>query len=317
MLHPRTQSLSGILMVLTWPHDHTPLSPAFRASAGVVLVFISIMLFLVPARAGDELVFDTENLFGFVVGTDIGNVGEVELETETTGAFGKRSGSFAARSSAFSVEYTPSRNLRLELGALVARHDISAVPDLDDVHRTNFQGLSFEMRYRLLERRQSGIGLSLLAEPHWFRTDETTGERVAQYGSGFAVLVDKELVADRIVAAFNLLYEPDVVQSRLTGMWSREAIAGAGGGLMVQLQPGFSVGAEARYLRAYDSLGFDRFAGQALFVGPNVFYRVSESWRITAAWNVQVAGRAVADPSALDLTNFSRHQIKVRIGYQF
>jgi hypothetical protein len=107
------------------------------------------------------------------------------------------------------------------------------------------------------------------------------------------------------------------VQSRLTGMWSHEAVAGAGSGLMVQLQPGFSVGAEARYLRAYDSLGFNRFAGQALFIGPNVFYRASESLRITAAWNVQAAGKAVADPGALDLTNFSRHQIKIRIGFQF
>ena len=57
--------------------------------------------------------------------------------------------------------------------------------------------------------------------------------------------------------------------------------------------------------------------GQALFIGPNVFYRVSESLRVTAAWNVQVAGKAVDDPGALDLTNFSRHQIRIRIGYQF
>lgn len=275
------------------------------------------MLILVPAHASDDLAFDTENLFGFVVGTDIGNVGEMELETETAGAFGKRSGSFAALSSAFSVEYTPSRNFRIEIGALVDRHDTSGVPDLDDVHRTSFQGVALDMRYRLLDRRQSGIGLSLLAEPHWLRVDDSTGERVADYGSGFAVLVDKELVADRIVAAFNLLYEPDVVQSRLTGMWSHEAVAGAGSGFMIQLQPGFSVGAEARFLRAYDSFGFNRLAGQALFIGPNVFYRVSESLRVTATWNVQAAGKAVADPGPLDLTNFSRHQIKIRIGYQF
>lgn len=289
----------------------------FRVSAGVASALMSVTFTLLPAHARDDLAFDTENLFGFVVGTDIGNVGEIELETETSGALGRRSGSFAALSNAFSVEYTPARNVRLEIGALVDRHDISAVPDLDDAHHTNFQGLSFEMRYRLLDRQQSGLGLSLLAEPHWLRIDETTGQRVAQYGSSFALLVDKELLADRFVAAFNLLYEPDAVQSRLTGIWSHEAIAGAGGWLMVQLQPGFSAGLEARYLRAYDSLGFSRFAGHALFVGPNVFYRISESLRITAAWNVQVAGKAVADPAALDLTNFSRHQIKISVGYQF
>jgi hypothetical protein len=311
------KALFAILNPVRRCRDHRPCLLVHRMSAGFVSAFVAPMLILVPAHAGDDLAFDTENLFGFVVGTDIGKVGEIELETETAGAFGKRSGSFAALSSRLSVEYNPARNVRIEFGALVDRHDISGVPDLDDVHRASFQGLSLEMRYRLLDRRQSGIGLSLLAEPHWLRVDDTTGQRVAQYGSGFAVLVDKELVADRIVAAFNLLYEPDVVQSRLTGMWSHEAVAGAGSGLMVQLQPGFSVGAEARYLRAYDSLGFHRFAGQALFVGPNVFYRVSESLRVTATWNVQAAGKAVAEPGALDLTNFSRHQIKIRIGYQF
>ncbi len=297
-------------------HRGPRLAPV-RASSGLAALLISTLLILVPAHAEDDRGFDTENLFGFVVGTDIGKVGEVELETETLGAFGKRSGSFTALSSAVSVEYTPARNFRIELGALGDRHDVSGVADLDDVHRTSFQGVSLEMRYRLLDRRQSGIGLSLLAEPHWLRTDDATGERVAQYGAGFAVLVDKELVADRIVAAFNLLYEPDALQSRLTGIWSHEAVAGAGSGLMVQWRPGFSVGAEARYLRAYDSLGFNRFAGQALFIGPTVFYRVSENLRMTAAWNVQLAGKAVTDPAALDLINFSRHQIKIRIGYQF
>lgn len=289
----------------------------FLASARFASAVVSAILMLVPAHAGDDLAFDTENLFGFLVGTDIGRVGEIELETETAGAFGKRSGSFAVLANAFSVEYTPAQNFRLEFGALVDRHDISGVPDLDDLHRSTFQGLSLEMRYRLLDRQSSGIGLSLRAEPHWLRVDETTGQGVAQYGSGFALLVDKELVADRVVAAFNLLYEPDAVQSRLTGAWSHEAVAGVGSGLMVLLQPGLSVGAEARYLRAYDSLGFSRFAGQALFIGPNVFYRVSDSLRITAAWNVQAAGKAVDDPGALDLTNFSRHQFRIRLGYQF
>ncbi len=313
---PRERRLANAVTKTVGKTRNAPRLAVFPP-AGFASIFISIMLSLVPAYAADDLAFDTENLFGFVVGTDVGNVGEVELETETAGAFGKRSGSFAALSSAFSVEYTPSQNFRMEIGALADRHDISGVRDLDNVHRTSFQGLSLDMRYRLLDRRQWGIGLSLLAEPHWLRVDDTTGQRVAQYGSGFAVLVDKELVAGRIVAAFNLLYEPDAVQSRLTGMWSHEAVAGAGSGLMVQLQPGFSVGAEARYLRAYDSVGFNRFAGQALFIGPTVFYRASESLRITAAWNVQAAGKAVADPGALDLTNFSRHQIKIRIGYQF
>jgi hypothetical protein len=36
-----------------------------------------------------------------------------------------------------------------------------------------------------------------------------------------------------------------------------------------------------------------------------------------AAWNIQVMGRMVNEPGSLDLTNFERHQAKVRFGYNF
>jgi hypothetical protein len=32
---------------------------------------------------------------------------------------------------------------------------------------------------------------------------------------------------------------------------------------------------------------------------------------------MQVAGKAVHDPGALDLTNFERHQARLRIAYEF
>ena len=39
---------------------------------------------------------DSEHLFGFTEGADIGAVGELELEQETTGRLGKRGGTFRA-----------------------------------------------------------------------------------------------------------------------------------------------------------------------------------------------------------------------------
>ncbi len=43
------------------------------------------------------------------------------------------------------------------------------------------------------------------------------------------------------------------------------------------------VGAEARYLRRYDGLGLDTFAGHAMFLGPTVYVRLSERWWVGAA----------------------------------
>jgi hypothetical protein len=260
---------------------------------------------------------DTEHMFGFITGTDIGEVGEKELESETTGGLGKRTGSYTALSHMLALEYTPRENLRLEMGANNSYHDISGVAELDDLRRGAFQGLSLEVRYRLLSREQSGIGLTVLSEPHWLRVDDTSGQLVNQYGAGLAILMDKELIPNRVVAAFNLLYDPEVKKFQDTGEWSREATYGVGAGLMNQIWPGVFVGAEARYLRQYESFGFDRFAGHAVFLGPNVFIRPSERWRITATWTMQVAGRAAGDSSPLDLRNFERHQVRLRVGYHF
>ena len=291
-----------------------PLSRSRFCIVGLALA----MLYVGCGRAlADTLKFDTEHLFGFLTGTDIGEVGEKEIESETTGQFNKRAGSYAALSQMIALEYTPTQNLRLEMGAILGYHAVSGVAGLEDLRRGAFQGLSFEVRYRLLDRERSAFGLTILAQPHWGRIDETSGQSANQYGTGFAILFDKELIQNRVVAALNLLYEPTATQSRITGAWSRDATAGISTALMIQVYPGVLIGAEARYLRAHDSFGSDNFAGHALFFGPNVYIKPSERWRITAAWSSQVTGKSVDTPASLDLTNFTRHQVKLRIGYQF
>lgn len=260
---------------------------------------------------------DTEYLFGFLTGTDIGEVGERELESTTVGRLGKATGSYKALTQTLALEYTPVENLRLEMGAIAGYHHISGVTGLDDLKRASFQGLSLEMRYRLLAREHSGVGLAILVEPHWARIDETSGQPVTEYGAELAVLIDKELVPNRIVAAFNVVYAPEVTQSRVTGTWSRDATYSVGTGLMAQISPGVFVGGEARYLRTYESLGFDGYAGHAVFLGPNLLFKPAAGWRVTASWAVQVAGKAVDDPGPLDLTNFERHQVRLRVGREF
>jgi hypothetical protein len=108
-----------------------------------------------------------------------------------------------------------------------------------------------------------------------------------------------------------------VTRSRVTRLWQREAVLGILGSVTTQVQPGVFVGAEARYLRKYDGLGLDPFAGQALFLGPTMFVRFSEALAISGAWGVQVAGQAVDVAGSLDLANFTRHQATFRLEYNF
>jgi hypothetical protein len=101
------------------------------------------------------------------------------------------------------------------------------------------------------------------------------------------------------------------------GVAEQEATAGVAAALMAQLRPGFLIGGELRYLRRYDGIGLDSFAGQALFAGPTAYWQLSERSRLTVAWSPQVWGRPTGIAAALDLVNFERHQARVIFGVNF
>jgi hypothetical protein len=182
-------------------------------------------------------------LFAFTIGTDPGEVGEKEIEGQSTGRFGKRDGSYTGLSQVLSAEFTPVENLRLEASAASIYHDIAGVTGLDDRRRGGWQALSLDLRYRLLDREHALFGLLIDAEARWGRIDETTGEPVDQYGIDLAIAIDKELIPNRIVAAFNALYAPDVFRSRETGITFHESTLGFSTALMDQVRPGIFSGA--------------------------------------------------------------------------
>ena len=80
---------------------------------------------------------------------------------------------------------------------------------------------------------------------------------------------------------------------------------------------GFLIGGETRYLRKYDGIGIDQFAGQALFAGPTAYLQLSQRSRLTLAWSAQVWGRPTGSTTSLDLVNFERHQARLIFGVNF
>jgi hypothetical protein len=289
-----------------------------QPSIALMLAVVALAPLRTRAEEGQkEREIDTEHLFGFNIGTDVGEVGDRELESQLDGAFGKRTGAYTALAPMLGYEWVPVKNLRLEVTTAFSYHDISGVSGLDDRQQGGFQGLSFEMRYRLLERELSGLGLTIDAEPHWGRFDETSGAPVDQYGADLRVLLDKDLIPDRLIGVVNLIYEPEAARSRITGEWTRESTLGASAGAMARVGSSLFVGVEARYLRRYDGLGLDQFSGHALFVGPMAFANLTPNWWISGALSVQVAGHAADDPGPLDLTAFARLETRFRLGYNF
>jgi hypothetical protein len=291
-----------------------PLMATKRAGAGKFWLLLAVAIF--PTDARTETI-ETEHLFGFTIGSDVGEVGEREIEGTVTGRFAKQTGSYNAASGTLSAEFVPLPNLRTEFTGALVSYDIAGVSGLADQRYTAFGGLSADIRYRVLDRATAPFGFAIGAEPHWGRADDVTGEPVSQYGVDFVAAADWEVIPDRVVAAFNLLYQPETMRSKATGTWSQESTAGVAFAVMAQVHSGILVGGEARYLRKYDGLGLDTFAGQGFFIGPTVYVKLSERAWITAAWSAQVAGQATASVGSLDLVNFERRQARLLFGVNF
>jgi len=260
---------------------------------------------------------DTEHIFGFTEGADIGEVGDKEFEKETSARFGKRMGLYAASSTLFDFKYVPVPGVLISPGLLLSYHGISGVPGIDDRQQIAFQGLSFEVKYQLLDRERAPFGVTLFAQPRWTRIDEASGERVSQFGSEFTLALDKEILSERLFGAVNLIYEPEISRSHETGEQERESTLGASAALAAQLLPGFLIGAEMRYLRAHDGLIPGALKGEALFLGPTLYTRLSPDTFMSIAWNAQVAGHAFGEAGRLDLTNFDRNRVRFRLGLEF
>jgi hypothetical protein len=277
---------------------------------------LMLALALIPAD-GRTATIDTEHLFGFLIGSDVGEVGEREVEGSVTGRFGKQTGTYNAASGTLSLETVPIANLRTEITGEVLGYGVTGVSGLADQQYAAVGGLSADIRYRLLDRESAPFGFTVGAEPRWGRADDVTGQPANQYGVDFVAAADWEPVRDHVVAALNLLYQPETARLKWTGTWSPQSTAGVGFGVMVQVRPGIFAGGEARYLRTYDGIGLETFAGQGFFIGPTVYMQLSRKAWIAVALSAQVAGDTPASVGSLDLVNFERRQARVLFGVNF
>ena len=260
---------------------------------------------------------DTEHIFGFMIGTDVGNPGEREFQSQTTGRFSKSGGRYRAVGQEFELEFVPAKDFRIEIGSAFAAHDINGVPDFEDRRQLAWQGVSVDLRYRFLDRDTAPLGLTFALESHADRIDETTAAAVRNYGTSFTLAFDRELIPNFAVAALNLVYQPEWTRLVGTGAAEQESTIGAAFAVMAQMRPGFLVGGEARYLRKYEGIALQEFSGEALFVGPTAYFQLSERSRLTLAWSFQAWGRSARSSAALDLADFERHQARLVFGVNF
>lgn len=294
-----------------------------RRAARHCLVFlgatVAIMVTAVRTEAQESGAFyeiETKYIFGFTIGSSVGLEGEKAFEPDTVAGFGKRTGTYAATETELEYEFTPNQYMQIELGPTVSYYNISNVTGINDRSMGSLNGFEADFRYLILDRGTSPFAVTLAAEPEWHSRDETTGEKVVNYGVETRVEADAELIKNRLFLGLNLLYEPETTRADL-GAWDSETTFGVSTALAFQIIPKVVVGAEVWYLRHYEGAAFNTFTGDAVFVGPTFYWQISPKILISAAWNAQIAGHETGVAQALDLTDFSRQRARLLLEFEF
>ncbi len=259
---------------------------------------------------------DTGDIFGFSDGSDIGEKGDRSFEFDTVTGFGKRAGTYRSLSATGAVKGTLTDEIAVGFGVGFGRALVKNVPGLDNANGLGVQGLSGEVKYRVLDRAAHGIGLTLIAQPAWSRLDGEAA-RTNDFALGLKAAFDRELVKDTLFGALNVGYEPAWTWPVGGAAMERGSAFSLSGAISAQLREGFFLGLETRYEYAASGLFFNDGQGHAIFVGPTFYAKVGKDAFIAGAWGRQVAGRASGVAGALDLDNFERNVVRARFAIAF
>jgi hypothetical protein len=251
---------------------------------------------------------DSEHIFGFAEGSDIGSKGEREIESISVGSFGAL-GSYNNVDNETSVRYGAADHLRLSIGTLSDYYNIHNVPGLADRSSINFSGLITEIRWNILDRATNAFGMTLSFNPQWRYRDQFSGERSQNYSLPLTLLVDKELIPSKFFMAFNFVYGP--TSERLNSAWTHQDSLTFIGAATYSFVPNTFLGVEVRH---------ENFAlngsiiAHALYAGPSFYYSFSKDLSAKVAWAQQIPDIGA---TTLDLVNYQREQVQLEIAYTF
>jgi hypothetical protein len=249
---------------------------------------------------GEHGELDTEHIFGFTEGAYIGEKGEQEIENTAVERFGKsRAYSFFENETAF--RYVIPGNIRFSFGTLVDGYAIQE--GLGPPQRTGFgfEGATGEVRWQPLQQSKSlPLDLTLSFSPQWSRIDDATGQEANTYSGQAAILATVGIVPDKLFLGFNLICEPSVTGD--FDAWRNNSSLEVSLAAAYAVVPGVFAGAEIRHLNGSEQ---DLFSSHALYFGPSLYAKLSETFAIKVAWSEQVPDGL---NRRLDLENFERHQ---------
>lgn len=257
------------------------------------------------------------DIFGFTAGSGVGDVGEHGASFEFDGASGKRGGSYALFSQKYAYERVIAPSTTFGMALFTAYHRVRDVP-VEPLNSSAFQfdGASVELAYRLIESDGGNpFGFKLAVEPRWARLTGG-GRHTEAFGAELKFITDAVVVPERLFWAANLVLDAGTEREVEVSRYVAGSGAKLSSAITYQIQPTFFVGLEATYLQAFDGL-FGRTAGSALFLGPTLYFKISEKAALNLTIAPQLAGKAKGVSGTLDLDNYERAITRVKLSMDF
>jgi hypothetical protein len=283
------------------------------------LLIASVMTMFVATAARAEA-----NPFGYSYTADVEEPGETELALWATDRRGKDDGHYDAQDYRLEVERGITDRFQVAGYVDLASHHVRDLgPDKDRIDRDfAFQGLSLELKYKLLDEKKHGFGLALYAEPGWSRIHKVEGEKGTEYELELKLIASKSWLGDRLLWAGNLTFEPewerereDIAGGLTDSSWEKELKLEATTGLAYRFAPNWRAGVEARYASVYpdwtDGLHRDSYA---VFAGPTIAFAKDE-WSASLSILPQLAGGP--GPGSRNLDEYEKREIRLKISHEF
>ncbi len=281
-------------------------------SAKVRLPLIAVVLAFSSLAWGQEheagAAVDSEHIFGFTEGADIGDRGEQELESVTTGRLGKQGG-FADLTTETSYRYGVERSFRASVGIVTDYYSVHDTAGY--LNRTGLRqsGLTSEFRWQFSEHDSAPVGLTLSFAPTWRRINDPTPGQGQSYVLPISLLADHVIIPNQLFAAVNVSVTPTF--SNVAGAWQTARPLEVSAALAAAMGDHVFVGGEVRW--AAQNLAAP-FGDRALFLGPSVYLKLRDNLTVKAAWSAQVPDLFT---SRMDLLNYERHQFILQFAYGF
>jgi len=256
------------------------------------------------------------DIFGITSPTDVGDKGDYGIANEFDGRLQKRQGRYRAFGNKTELGYTFADNWWMGASFVASSFHIRGVNDLDDLSKTDFDGLSFKLIHRLIERSATNpFALAFSAEPRWARLDGLSGLRSTAYALEFKAMTDAVVVPDKLFWAANFTWIPIRGQDPADrSVWLDQSAASATMALTAKISDKLFVGAEMRYIAAYNATWFEERVGHALYLGPTLLWNITDKIAVNTTWQPQIAGKSIATPDLhYDLTVFDRSQFRIKL----